>query len=225
MDDLQYVVPEKLLLKNVTQYDEAWLQAKIKENPAILGLGDLEVRDTERMHPKAGRLDLLLRNPETGKRYEVELMLGTVDESHIIRTVEYWDIERKRYPQYEHCAVIVAENITSRFLNVISLFNGTIPIIAVQMNALKVDGKILLNFTKVLDEVVIGVDDEDEDIVGPTTDRSYWENKASALSVKISDECLLLLQEINPKLDLKYNKFYIGLVEGSKANIFCYLSR
>ena len=48
-------------------------------------------------------------------------------ESHIIRTIEYWDIERKRYPQYEHCAVLVAEDITSRFLNVISLFNGTIP--------------------------------------------------------------------------------------------------
>ncbi len=33
---------------------------------------------------------------------------------------------------YDHTAVIVAEDITSRFLNVISLFNGTIPIIAIQ---------------------------------------------------------------------------------------------
>ena len=31
-----------------------------------------------------------------------------MDESHIIRTIEYWDIERRRYPQYEHVAVIVA---------------------------------------------------------------------------------------------------------------------
>jgi hypothetical protein len=30
----------------------------------------------------------------------------------------------KRYPQYDHCAVLIAE-FTSRFLNVISLFNGT----------------------------------------------------------------------------------------------------
>lgn len=43
----------------------------------------------------------------------------------MIRTIEYWDIERKRYPQYEHCAVIIAEDITSRFLNVIQLFNGS----------------------------------------------------------------------------------------------------
>ena len=48
--------------------------------------------------------------------------LGKTDESHIIRTIEYWDIERKRYPQYDHTAVIVAEEITSRFLNVIGLF-------------------------------------------------------------------------------------------------------
>ena len=71
-----------------------------------------------------------------------------------------------------------------------------------------------------LDEVTLGVDDDDEDVVGQTTDRSYWENKASAASVKIADECLSFLREINPKLDLKYNKFYIGLVEGNRANNF-----
>ena len=27
--------------------------------------------------------------------------------SHIIRTIEYWDIERRRYPAYEHVAVLV----------------------------------------------------------------------------------------------------------------------
>jgi hypothetical protein len=33
-------------------------------------------------------------------------MLGATDESHIIRCIEYWDIERRRYPAYEHCAVL-----------------------------------------------------------------------------------------------------------------------
>jgi hypothetical protein len=57
---------------------------------------------------KAGRLDLLLEDPdpEAATRYEVEIQLGATDEPHIIRTLEYWDIERKRYPQYEHCAVM-----------------------------------------------------------------------------------------------------------------------
>ena len=91
---------------------------------SLLGLGDFLVRDVERRQPRAGRLDSLLSEPQTATRYEVEIQLGPTDEAHIIRTIEYWDLERRRYPQYEHVAVIVAEDITSRFLNVISLFNG-----------------------------------------------------------------------------------------------------
>jgi hypothetical protein len=52
-------------------------------------LGDLILKDKERVHPKAGRLDLLLQDPDSGRRYEVEIQLGIVDESHIIRTIEY----------------------------------------------------------------------------------------------------------------------------------------
>src|SRR5437660_12461262 len=103
---------------------EKMVQEQIADDPSILGLGELELKDKERMQPHAGRLDLLLQDPETLKRYEVEIQLGATDESHIIRTIEYWDIERKRYPQYEHAAVIVAEEITARCLHVIQPFNG-----------------------------------------------------------------------------------------------------
>jgi hypothetical protein len=41
--------------------------------------------------------------------------------------------------------------ITGRFLNVIGLFNGSIPIIAIQMRAVATDGGASLFFTKVLD--------------------------------------------------------------------------
>jgi len=47
--------------------------------------------------------------------------------------MEYWDIKRKRYPQYDHCAVLITKDITSRFLNVVALFNGSIPLIAIQV--------------------------------------------------------------------------------------------
>jgi hypothetical protein len=40
-----------------------------------LGLGDLVLRDRERRQTKAGRLDLLLQDPNSYKRYEVELQL------------------------------------------------------------------------------------------------------------------------------------------------------
>src|SRR3974377_1754694 len=147
------VVPKPISLKDRYDLPEVWVESQLVENPTLLGLGEVEVRGRQRSQPKAGRLDLLLEDNETKKRYEGELQLGKSDESHIIRAVEYWDFERKRYPQYDHCAVLVAEDITSRFLNVIHLFNGIIPIIAIQMQAYEINDGVALTFTKVIDEL------------------------------------------------------------------------
>lgn len=178
------------------------------------------LRDRERIQPRAGRLDLLLQDPETKRRYEVELQLGATDEAHIIRTLEYYDIEKKRYPQYDHCAVIVAEDVTSRFLNVISLFNGVIPFIAIQMQAFRVGEHITLVFTKVVDERNLGLVDEDEEAAAAPTDRFYWENKGSKATLGIVDQILPMLKEIDPSLELKYNKFYVGLAKDGQADNF-----
>ena len=150
---MKFIKARAISLKSEPRLNEKWLQTLLAEDPSLLGLGDLVVKDIERRQPRAGRLDMLLSDPESHTRYEVEIQLGPTDESHIIRTIEYWDIEKNRYPQYDHVAVIVAEDITSRFLNVISLLNRNIPLIAIQMRALEVDGSITLAATKVLDLV------------------------------------------------------------------------
>lgn len=168
---MKYVKPEIISLKNHVQYNEKWLQARIEEDPSIIGLGELELRGSEKIHRGAGRLDAILFSPDENRRYEVEIQLGKTDESHIIRTLEYWDLERKKNPQYEHCAVIIAEDITSRFLNVISLFNGYIPLIAIQVKAVKIGENISLFFTKVLDEMRLDL--LEEDIKAEPTDRNY----------------------------------------------------
>ncbi len=147
------------------------------------------------------------------------MQLGPTDESHIIRTIEYWDIERKRYPQYEHAAVLVAEDITGRFLNVISLFNGTIPLIAIQMQALNFQDNVALVFTTVMDELVRGQVDEDEE-VQEVADRGYWEARGSKSIVAMVDQLLGVVHEFDPALELKYNKFYIGLVKGGQPHNF-----
>ena len=208
---VSYIKSERVMLRNHPDFSERWVQAQIIEDPAILGLGELIVRDRERIQPRAGRLDLLLQHVETKRRYEAELQLGQTDEAHIIRTIEYWDIERKRYPQYDHAAVIVAEDITSRFLNVISLFNGSIPLIAIQMQALLVGEHLTLTFTTVLNELSRGLVDEDEDAEAAPADRVYWERKATRDTVALADRLLELAQRAEPVLGLKYNKFYIGL--------------
>ena len=207
----KYVKSEPIPLKDHPEFNEKWVQNLIANDPSILGLGDLVLRDVERIQPRAGRLDLLLQDTDTNRRYEVELQLGPTDEAHIIRTIEYWDIEKKRYPQYEHCAVLIAEDITSRFLNVVSLFNGTIPLIAIQMQALKVGDSLTVVFTKVMDELFRGLIDEDEDAKAAPTDRSYWERRATKATVGLTDQMLDILRSIDQTLNLKYNKFYIGV--------------
>jgi hypothetical protein len=177
------------------------------------------LKDKERVQPRSGRLDLLLQDPDNNRRYEVEIQLGKTDETHIIRTIEYWDIERKRYPQYEHCAVIIAEDITSRFLNVMSLFNGFIPLIAIQMNAYRFGDEIGLVFTKVLDEMPLGLVEEDEEVF-EVTDRDYWLRRGSEATVKLADEILALINKIHPGFAHKYNKFYIGLVKNGQTSNF-----
>lgn len=218
--NLSFTKAEPISLKSHPELSEKWVQAIIAEDPSILGLGELILRDQERPQPRAGRLDLLLQDPETKRRFELELQLGSTDETHIVRAIEYWDIERKRYPQYDHCAVIVAEDITSRFLNVISLFNGSVPIIAIQLNAVKIGDQIALVFTKVLDELVRGLVDADEDADAAPTDRAYWENKSTKANVALADKALEIAQRIDPNLELSYNKFYIGIYRNNQPYNF-----
>ena len=213
-----FTTPKRISLKSHATFSENWVQDIIANDPTILGLGDLVLRDRERRQPRAGRLDLLLQDPDTYKRYEVELQLGATDEAHIIRSIEYWDIERRRYPQYEHCAVIIAEDITSRFLNIIALFNGSVPIIAIQMQAYEVGEHITLVFTKVLDEFERGLVEEDEDAESAPTDRAYWEtDKATPKTMALVDHLFSWVAEIDPLVELKFNKFYIGLSKEGRA--------
>ena len=153
--------------------DEYWLQDQIYENPTCLGLGDLESVSKEKLQSSGGRLDILLKNPEDDSMYEVDVMLGVTDESHIIRTIEYWDNEKRRWPQRQHYAVLVAESVTRRFFNVIQLLSHSIPIIAVQVNMIESGGQKSLHFSKVLDTY-----EEPEIDDGEIYDETYWNKKA-----------------------------------------------
>ena len=215
---MDYRKSTRISLKSHAEFNEKWLQQQIASDVTLLGLGDLDVKDVERRQPRSGRLDVLLFDPETGTRYEVEIQLGATDESHIIRTLEYWDNERRRFPQYEHIAVIVAEEITGRFLNVINLFNQAIPLIAVQMSALQVEGVLTLHATKVLDLALPAPEEEDEP--GQETDRAYWVQKSAPTTLKMADQLLEKINDLGPGLSLKYNKYYIGLQRDGVADNF-----
>ena len=87
------------------------------------------------------------------------------------------------------------------------------------MQALKIDDNIALVFTTVLDEMVRGLVDEDEE-EQPIADRNYWEQRGTKATVTMADELLVLAKEFDPSLDLKYNKFYIGIIKDGQPNNF-----
>ncbi len=164
------------------------MQARIAEDPAILELGDLVLKDKERIQPRAGRLDLLLQDPDGGRRYEVEVQLGATDES--------------------------------RFLNVIGLFNGAILLVAIQMQAFRLDGdEVTLLFRTVMDELVRGLVDEDEE-VQEVADRGYWEGRSSKATIAIVDQLVQMAREFDPGLDPRFTKFYVGLAKDGQAHNF-----
>ena len=184
MMSLKFTKHEKISLKNHPDFSEVWLHDRICDDTSLLGLGNLDVIERERTQHSGGRLDVLMTDTENNTRYEIEIMLGATDPSHIIRCIEYWDIERRRYPAYEHIAVIIAEEITSRFFNVMSLLAGSIPLIAIQLDALQVEESILLNFVTVLDQRMLREDDTVE-IRGSDVDRSWWESRKGADNLQI----------------------------------------
>jgi hypothetical protein len=215
---MEYKKVEPIRLSDAGK-DEKWLQDRIYEDPSILGLGDLALIQRERPQNAGGRIDFLMYDPEDGVRYEIEVMLGKLNESHIIRTIEYWDIERRRFPALEHRAVIIAEEITNRFFNIIGLMNRNIPIIAIQFNAFKYEDNLFVNFVKVLDINEPG--DEEEQGTQEVTDRKYWESRASKKSIELLDALLGFVRQVaEPKVT--YNKGHVAVGTAGRNFMWCH---
>lgn len=215
-----YTPHKKLSLRRHPMLNERWLHDRICEDPSMLGLGDVRVLARERPLSGGGRLDVLLMDDDNDRRYEVEIQLGATDPSHIIRAIEYWDLERRRYPAYEHFAVIIAEDITSRFLNVMALMSGSIPMIAIQLDALQVGDHLLLNFVQVLDLTELRADDveEEEEAGGEPVDRAYWDARAGKA---LMDECdalvALVRKHARSPIEPNYVRRYVGLLSNGVA--------
>jgi hypothetical protein len=202
---------------------EAEVEDWICQNLSALGLGDLRVVERQHCQESGGRLDLLLEDTDNDRRFEVELTRGTLDPSHLIRAIEYWDIERRRYPAYEHCAVIVAEDIAARFLNVIQLFSGSVPIVALQLSCLKVAEKLTLNLIRVLDSRQLR--DDEESLLETRTDRADWEKKVGAEILWVVDESVKIINAVSKTpTNLRYNQEFIGLTQDGQANHFVFFS-
>jgi len=94
-----------------------------------------------------------------------------------------------------------------------------IPLMAIQMSALRLNNNLGLMFTTVISQLSLGLVDEDEETL-EVTDRAYWENRETKRTVAMADEFLEIARELDSSLELKYNKFYIGLARNGHPSNF-----
>ncbi len=218
--DAEIKLGRKIFIRNA-QKDEYWLQDLIYENPNLLGLGELVPIAKEKKQSSGGRLDLLLKNPEDNSMYEIEIMLGETDPSHIIRTIEYWDIEKRRYPQRQHFAVLVAESFNKRYFNVIQILGLNIPMIAIQADLLEVGDQRVISFTKILDVYEEPAENDNESKV---VSESSWSNDAK-WTLQIAKDLLTMINSDGFNFSLNFTQSYVSIVNSGKSNMYWFYKR
>lgn len=211
-------IGKKVFIRNAGK-DEYWLQDVIYENPKVIGLGNLIAINKEKKQSSGGRLDILLKDPSDNSMYEVEVMLGETDPSHIIRAIEYWDNEKRKYPQRQHFCVLIAESFDRRYFNVIQLMSLNIPMIAIQVELLEVNEEKILNFTKIID---IYCEPEEDESETKQVNEASWNNDSpwTNLNAKTLFE---IIKDKHEKITLRYTQSYISIIIDGK--IFYYLCK
>ena len=76
-----------------------------------------------------------------------------------------------------------------------------------------------LLFTKVLDKVTLGLEDEDDE-AQETVDRTYWEKRGSKATLSMADDIVAIAKAHDPRLEPTYRKYYIGLARGGVVDNF-----
>ena len=210
---------------------EAMVRDFLKDRPKVLGLGDnVEAVTREHSQPdRGGSLDLLLEdksNPNNFKRYSVEIQLGELDESHIVRAIGYWDWERARFPDYEHHAVLVVEGL-GRFFNVVYHINRqpqtklTVILMTAVLQFRDPDdpgnaelqsphsGKVGIHFRKILTSAMWGI----EDAPPPEANREFWMAKNEKFVVEAEKflDIGFSTSEQETEWEFNYTRPYIGL--------------
>ena len=195
--------------------DEFWLRDRIYDDPTILGLGNLQAISKEKSQPQGGRLDLLLKNPDDDSMYEIEIQLGPTNESHIIRTIEYWDSEKRRWPKRSHTAVLVAETITNRFFNVVSLLSQAVPIIGIQATIVQIGDSLALHFTKMIDSY----EEPEENEAPQQYDDRHWIERSPG-GLDCARWYKKTLEGLYGEIPIKYFESYISLTVAGLARVW-----
>ena len=175
------------------------------------GFGDLVCASRrEQRQSKRWRLDLLLQDPEDDTYYECGGYVGCYGrEPHNPQQSRYWDLEKRRFPNRKHVAVLVAESITRRFFNVVHLLSLSIPMVGIQANLIDADGKRALHFVKVVD--LFEDAEEEPEGRGEVYNEEWWKTNAP-WTIENAQSLVKALEKVFPKVELRFVKSYVSLL-------------
>jgi hypothetical protein len=119
--------------------DENWVHDWIIEKPSRLGLGDIEIKRHEliRCRNLGGRLDIFAYRTDIDTFYEIEIMLDECDANHGLRALDFWSRERLKHPDSRHVAVLVSEDLSSRYKPILEGLPQVLPFIGIEIKVLK----------------------------------------------------------------------------------------
>ena len=168
-------------------HDEHWLQDQLAAEPAILGLGDVTLVAQELHQTGGGYLDLLVECENT--YFSVEVQLGGVDASHAFRALEYWTRNRRRWRERSHVAVMVAEQINTRYGTALRSLADDLPLVVIELSADRDgDGRITLTTKVVAAHPDLGM--TVERMTGVAEDRTpeAWKAEAKPAALEALEE-------------------------------------
>ena len=140
---------EIIKLSKNSEYDELWLKDKIAEKPELLGLGRLRLLEREKNDRIAGITDLIMESSDRKNLFVIEVMVGEIDESHIVRSILYWLTEKNMENRKNTYPILIAENFNNRFFEVLYFLTRFIPFILLQVTVLGLGNKDIEGIDKV----------------------------------------------------------------------------
>lgn len=93
-----------------------------------------------------------------------------------------------------------------------------IPLIAIQLQTLRVGDGVALIFTKVLDELELGPDEPSDEPISRS--RADWESRVPRAMLQIIDSIFEAVKALDPSYELNYKKWFVGLARSGIANNF-----
>jgi hypothetical protein len=112
--------------------DTTWLQGWLKDRPARLGLGELDVADADPVRDDDGNPAFLASDPQD-RYFSVDVRLGELDASHGFALLDNWARNRVRHPDKTHVAVLVTESTGDRYRTALETLAEHLPLIVVEL--------------------------------------------------------------------------------------------